>query len=248
MKDTTKTTLALIGGIGLIIVGLVSESNKMDRIDKRLKALESQSETNVWRKLAWQMGDETMIPNFEWDGTNYIHPIMVTNIVWKTNVVDTFKEVFGKPLELIRVTNYAEFGPDGYGYRHLCKQDSELVHDCLTRMDDPWKHPILLEDLTVTKTVTHDVMTGNEIMDIIGFNPNVATVSLAVGAKRSVFSLDTLAYPQYANDYRLTKAQWRSLQDYCRLQLIDPIAVDEVVKHWQSITNGIVPFGLRVME
>lgn len=155
-------------------------------------------------------------------------------------------------IKTVTVTNYvtmpAEFGPDGYGYRHLARQDSELVRDCLMRMDDPWKRSTLLEDMTVTKTVTHDAMTASEIMDILGKQPNVANVSLAIGAKRSVFSLSTLAYPQYEHEYRLTKAQWKSLQDYCRLQLIDPIAADEVVKHWQRITNGIVPFGLQVRD
>jgi len=155
-------------------------------------------------------------------------------------------------LKTVTVTNYVtlpkEFGPDGYGFRHLAKAESELVRDLTMRMDDPWKRSTLMEDLTVTKTVTHEAMTASEIMDILGKQPNVANVSLAIGAKRSVFSLSTLAYPQYENEYRLTRAQWKSLQDYCRLQLIDPIATDEVVKHWQSITNGTVPFGLRVRD
>ena len=49
-----------------------------------------------------------------------------------------------------------EFGPDGYGFRHLRKEESELVRDCLMRMDDPWKRSTFLEDMTVTKTVTHE--------------------------------------------------------------------------------------------
>lgn len=155
-------------------------------------------------------------------------------------------------VQVITVTNYvtlpAEFGQDGYGYRHLRKEDSEMVRGVLMRMDDSWKRPTLLEDLTVTKTVTHEAMTASEIMDILGKQPNVANVSLAIGAKRSVFSLSTLAYPQYENEYRLTKAQWQSLQDYCRLQMLDPIATGEVIEHWKRITNGIVPFGLRVAE
>lgn len=153
-------------------------------------------------------------------------------------------------IKTVTVTNYVtmppEFGPDGYGYRHLAKAESEMVRDCLMRMDEPWKRATLLEDLTVIKTMTHERMTANEIIDILGKQPNVANVSLAIGAKRSVFSLQTLAFPQYEHEYRLTPSQWKSLQDYCRLQLIDPIAAPNVIKHWQTITNGTVPFGLAV--
>lgn len=160
-------------------------------------------------------------------------------------------EQYARPAT-ITITNYvtlpSDFGPDGYGYRHLAKTDYELVQKCLSQTDDVWNRGTFLEDLTVTKTVTKEKMTANEIMEILEKQPNVANVMLAIGAKRSVFSLSTLAYPQYDYEYRLTKAQWKSLQDYCRLELIDPIATDTVVAHWKSITNGIPPFGLKVSE
>lgn len=155
-------------------------------------------------------------------------------------------------IKTVTVTNYVtltpEFGPDGYGFRHLAKQESILVQDCMRQMEGVWKSSTYFEDLEVTKTVTHEKMTATEIMGLLDKQPVVANVTLSMNQKRTFFSLSSLAYPQCEREYRLTKAQWKSLQDFCRLQLIDPIAIKEVVAHWQSITNGIVPFGLKVME
>lgn len=145
------------------------------------------------------------------------------------------------------VTMPKEWGPDGYGFRHFTKSESLLIDEISNRIDSEiWKSPTFIEDFTVIKTVTRDQMTVREIMDILGKQPNVAGVTYSPGGKRSFFQLGTLAYPQYEHEYRITKAQWQSLQDYCRLKLLDPIASSEVVEHWKSITNGIVPFGLKV--
>lgn len=151
----------------------------------------------------------------------------------------------------LTITNYVtlpkEFGPDGYGFKSLTKQDHELIRTTLESIGgNLFSHASFFEDLFVTNTVTHDLMTISEILDLISKNPNVAGVGLRMDSKRSVFSLNTLAYPQYEGEYRLTKEQWKTLQDYCRLQLINPVAVDDVVEHWKSIVKGTPPFGLSV--
>lgn len=155
-----------------------------------------------------------------------------------------------KPMNVhVLETGGKEYGPDGYGSRHLCKEDFELVTKCLMQMEgNPWSRPILFGDMTVISAETKKPMEIAQITSLLHDSPKVATVSYIIGAKRSFFSLETLAYPQYEHEYRLTREQWESLQNYCRIQLIDPIASDPVVEHWRSIVSGKVPFGLQIQN
>lgn len=103
------------------------------------------------------------------------------------------------------------------------------------------------EDLEVTRTVDHHVFTVNELMEMIDKQPNVRTVTLQIDPPRH-FSIETLAYPQFASRYELTKGEWADLQSYAREKLKDPIAIDDVIAHWRSIAAGTPPFGLRVQD
>lgn len=158
------------------------------------------------------------------------------------------------PIQAITVTNTVEihsqpeFGPDGYGCRHLTKQESDLVYECLIKLSVDESKPRVFTDLMVFKKCSQDRMTENEIVSLLESNPVVAGVWKTAGAKLPEFAIQTLAFPQYESDYKISKTQWQELQNYCRLALIDPIAITAVVEHWKSITNGVPPFGLKVQE
>jgi hypothetical protein len=61
---------------------------------------------------------------------------------------------------------------------------------------------------------------------------------------------DHMLYPQYANDFHsMSKDTWRWIQDEAKKRLTDSDYANETVKaHWQTIMNGIVPFGYEVRE
>lgn len=105
--------------------------------------------------------------------------------------------------------------------------------------------PSYFADLDVIETVSRRKLTVNEVMELLDRQPNVKTVTLRCDPPRG-FSIETLAYPQYADRYQLTKKEWSDLQAYCTEQLKQGFGVDEVRAHWVSIVKGIPPFGLQV--
>ena len=63
-------------------------------------------------------------------------------------------------------------------------------------------------------------------------------------------TLKDMLYPQYYNQYRtIGKKTWAYLQEEAVKLLKDsPNAVPTVRKHWESIQNGVVPFGYGVSD
>lgn len=66
-----------------------------------------------------------------------------------------------------------------------------------------------------------------------------------------IVDYDDMLYPQY--DYRfqktISKSTWGVLQGEAEQRLIDtPDAHPEVRAHWQSIVDGVVPFGYKVSD
>jgi len=59
---------------------------------------------------------------------------------------------------------------------------------------------------------------------------------------------DNMLYPQYYERFSKTisKATWEKLQEEAKKKLEEGLGVDEVRKHWQSIIDGVVPFGYEV--
>ena len=61
---------------------------------------------------------------------------------------------------------------------------------------------------------------------------------------------DDFLYPQYADkfDKTINEDNWRCIQEEAKINLEDRCgACDEVVRHWQSIVDGKVPFGYKVI-
>ena len=62
---------------------------------------------------------------------------------------------------------------------------------------------------------------------------------------------DNMLYPQYEEkmDKTIRKSNWDYIQSEAKKNLENtPYAHPNVIKHWQSIVDGIVPFGYRVID
>lgn len=64
---------------------------------------------------------------------------------------------------------------------------------------------------------------------------------------------DWLLWPQYADtahyyDQRISQTQWVILQSKARVLYKEQEASDKIKAHWKSITEGVVPFGFKVVK
>ena len=61
---------------------------------------------------------------------------------------------------------------------------------------------------------------------------------------------EEMLYPQYAHKFNntISTETWKFLQDEANKKLAEKGAVETVRIHWQSIADGIVPFGYIVKE
>jgi hypothetical protein len=113
-------------------------------------------------------------------------------------------------------------------------------------------------DLPVIHSDTKKRLTADEITKILVNQPNIEISSFGIGEEESLFDIDRLAYPQYANRYELTQKEWHALQAFCQDGLHEErlsqmatgqsMAADEVINHWKSIVAGTPPFGLKVQN
>ena len=70
-----------------------------------------------------------------------------------------------------------------------------------------------------------------------------------IGMKITDF--ENMLYPQYKREFEkvITKDIWDSLQKQAKENLITiPYASPAVIKHWEKIADGVVPFGYEVVE
>ena len=63
-------------------------------------------------------------------------------------------------------------------------------------------------------------------------------------------NFDNMLYPQYENRFSKTilKDTWEKLQEEAKRKLEEGAGVDKVQEHWQSIIDGVVPFGFEVED
>ncbi len=62
---------------------------------------------------------------------------------------------------------------------------------------------------------------------------------------------DDMLYPQYEEKFGkiITKSTWKALQEQANKNLEEKnTAAEKVIKHWQSIADGNVPFGYEVKD
>ncbi len=66
----------------------------------------------------------------------------------------------------------------------------------------------------------------------------------------SITDYDHLLFPQYEADFdkTISPAQWKLLQKEAEDNLATDRAVGVVRSHWQSIVDGVIPFGFSVKE
>lgn len=83
-----------------------------------------------------------------------------------------------------------------------------------------------------------------------GFIRNWSYESNKCGLK--IVNYDNMLYPQYANSFEKTIREnvWKNLQNEAKkaLEKEDQYTSEEVIKHWQSIVDGNVPFGYKVVN
>lgn len=97
--------------------------------------------------------------------------------------------------------------------------------------------------------------------DLSGFQASAITVMFPLyfyyyNAKTSIkiINYDDMLYPQYEYKYdkTISPATWAILQktaaDYIAVAKDEGIVRYDVLKHWQSIVDGVVPFGYMVEE
>lgn len=66
-----------------------------------------------------------------------------------------------------------------------------------------------------------------------------------------IIDWDNMLYPQYEYkfDKTISKSLWEKIQEQAKESLKNaPNAVESVVEHWQSIVDGKVPFGYKVID
>ena len=71
----------------------------------------------------------------------------------------------------------------------------------------------------------------------------------------SIVNFDDFLYPQYEHNFRktITQTTWNLIQDEAK-HLIKEFTEDnwpvhpDVMKHWTSIVDGVVPFGYEIVE
>lgn len=66
-----------------------------------------------------------------------------------------------------------------------------------------------------------------------------------------IIDWDNMLYPQYEHkfDKTISKSLWGKIQEQAKENLKNtPNAVESVVEHWQSIVEGKVPFGYKVID
>ena len=61
---------------------------------------------------------------------------------------------------------------------------------------------------------------------------------------------DNMLYPQYDEYFSkvISKATWEELQAEAKKNLEEGAGADKVQEHWQSIIDGVVPFGFEVKD
>lgn len=69
-----------------------------------------------------------------------------------------------------------------------------------------------------------------------------------------IIDYDNMLYPQYEDKFEkvISKRQWESIQKAAKERLEENTDFSyvhpEVKKHWQSIVDGVVPFGFKVKD
>ncbi len=65
-----------------------------------------------------------------------------------------------------------------------------------------------------------------------------------------IIDFDNLLYPQYEEkfDKTISPECWKALQDGAKANLATGRGTDNVRNHWQSIVDGVVPFGFVVKD
>ena len=61
---------------------------------------------------------------------------------------------------------------------------------------------------------------------------------------------DKMLYPQYDEYFSkvISKATWEELQAEAKKKLEEGAGADKVQEHWQSLIDGVVPFGFEVKD
>jgi hypothetical protein len=65
-----------------------------------------------------------------------------------------------------------------------------------------------------------------------------------------ILDFDKLLYPQY-DDYftnTISTSNWKILQEEAKKNLVSRGATDRIRAHWQSIADGVLPFGFVVKD
>lgn len=66
-----------------------------------------------------------------------------------------------------------------------------------------------------------------------------------------IIDYDNMLYPQYGEKFekKISEDTWKGLQNEAKRKIEnEKHAHEKVVKHWESIVNGVVPYGYKVVE
>jgi len=95
----------------------------------------------------------------------------------------------------------------------------------------------------------------SHVLGATSFQASLADLDILRRTRRMeyfrIVNWEGMLYPQYENEMQKTIAPdiWKWLQSEAKRKLAEkPVAHPAVRAHWQSIVDGIVPFGYNVVE
>jgi len=142
-------------------------------------------------------------------------------------------------------------------YEEAKKQNLETLNDFINHLLDDYSHDYgtICHALTAGGIATVYAMNESDQGGITGFQAGCIMWAfiqnwMSFKGPLKLFNYENMLFPQYIDkfDKTISKDTWKWLQEKAQenLNKEDGYASPKVIKHWQSIVNGIVPFGYTV--
>ncbi len=128
-------------------------------------------------------------------------------------------------------------------YKLWYEQDRQTLYD------RPNENVSRFADMQITRYPDGSLIGPGELMEILSKHRGqlgIDSISYSTGSPKHL-PLNELMYPQYFENFTLSKEDWAELQRRAKAQLENtPYAHPDVIAHWKSIAAGAPPFGLKV--
>lgn len=141
--------------------------------------------------------------------------------------------------------------PQNTVYKPTCADYRMWYEQAREREYDQFRNQYRFADLHVTTYPDRRLLKADELMGLLDAHRKelgIDSISLGEISPRSL-PIDNLLYPQYFDEYTISRQDWDELQRRAREYLASNRgAVPDVIAHWKSIAAGNPPFGLKVRK